>query len=275
MNYIKIYNDLISKAKTRQCIEEGEIHHIVPRSMGGQDTKDNLVKLTYREHFIAHLLLYKIHKNQSMAFALGRMCNTKNYTVTSKTYSIARKAHRSAVSKWSKEYMSGKTVFKNLSTGERRLFDVDNVPNGWVGIQAGKKFSNEKTKGFTVYKDSDGVTYRLRVGDPLIKELNLKGVGNTSNAIKAAAVSNKSKLWYEKPGVNKNTVLLIPELYNWYINKYDDRSPKATGLSKFLSSKGIETVNSKVLRKAFNKFKEGWVPNDHFYEVYNEIIKNQ
>lgn len=35
------------------------IHHIVPKSMGGEDSKENLVKLSYKEHLFAHLLLAK------------------------------------------------------------------------------------------------------------------------------------------------------------------------------------------------------------------------
>lgn len=60
MNYRKIYDDLITRAKFRS---RGpgyyEKHHIVPRSEGGSDSKENLVVLTAREHFIAHWLLYK------------------------------------------------------------------------------------------------------------------------------------------------------------------------------------------------------------------------
>lgn len=39
-----------------------ETHHILPRSLGGKDTKENLVNLTAREHFLAHLLYEKYLK---------------------------------------------------------------------------------------------------------------------------------------------------------------------------------------------------------------------
>lgn len=61
MDYKKIYNSLMSK---RQQIpyKEGyhEKHHIIPRSIGGTNESDNIVCLTAREHFIAHLLLSKM-----------------------------------------------------------------------------------------------------------------------------------------------------------------------------------------------------------------------
>ena len=46
-----------------------EKHHILPVCMGGSNVKANLVRLTAREHFIAHWLLYKIHKTPAMARA--------------------------------------------------------------------------------------------------------------------------------------------------------------------------------------------------------------
>lgn len=44
--------------KTAPCYVEG--HHVIPRSFGGSDLKENKVFLTSREHFIAHLLLTKM-----------------------------------------------------------------------------------------------------------------------------------------------------------------------------------------------------------------------
>lgn len=61
MNYIKQYNLLVEKAKDRIVPDEYyEIHHIVPRSLGGNHHPHNLVNLTLKEHYVAHLLLYKI-----------------------------------------------------------------------------------------------------------------------------------------------------------------------------------------------------------------------
>lgn len=62
------YNGLVTDAKSKHRIKyDGgpyyEIHHIVPRSEGGQDTEDNLVLLTLWEHFQAHYLLAKQYEN--------------------------------------------------------------------------------------------------------------------------------------------------------------------------------------------------------------------
>lgn len=63
MDYERIYRDFIASRKRVENDLQGytEKHHILPRSFGGSDDPDNLVKLTPEDHFFAHLLLAKIH----------------------------------------------------------------------------------------------------------------------------------------------------------------------------------------------------------------------
>jgi hypothetical protein len=60
--YTHWYYDIVNRAKTRVLIIGGyyEKHHIIPKSLGGNNNSDNLVKLTAREHFICHWLLTKM-----------------------------------------------------------------------------------------------------------------------------------------------------------------------------------------------------------------------
>lgn len=77
MKYAKWYFLLIDRAKARGSdVVVGERHHIVPKTLGGSNEKSNLVKLTYREHFLAHWLLVKFTCGQDkrkMNHALFRM----------------------------------------------------------------------------------------------------------------------------------------------------------------------------------------------------------
>ena len=57
--YFKYYYNIINGAKSRTISGHTETHHIIPRSMGGLNNKENLVDLTAKEHFICHLLLNK------------------------------------------------------------------------------------------------------------------------------------------------------------------------------------------------------------------------
>jgi hypothetical protein len=81
MNYIdnkysKAYFDIITRAKNREIVGYTEKHHIIPKSLGGANTKDNLVKLTAHEHFVCHLLLTKCllgEEKAKMVFGAKRM----------------------------------------------------------------------------------------------------------------------------------------------------------------------------------------------------------
>lgn len=65
MNYRKHYNRLIRRARNRTLCGYSERHHIIPRCMGGGDEESNLVRLTPEEHYVAHLLLVKMHPRHS------------------------------------------------------------------------------------------------------------------------------------------------------------------------------------------------------------------
>lgn len=77
MNYQKIYNSLIERRKASPFQGYTESHHIIPRCMGGNDDESNLVKLTAREHFVAHQLLYKIYRTYGLLCAITLMCTDK------------------------------------------------------------------------------------------------------------------------------------------------------------------------------------------------------
>jgi hypothetical protein len=78
MNYEKIYKAICKRGKKRH-LQEGVIyerHHILPKSLGGKNSSDNIAILTLREHFIAHLLLVEIYpKSKQMRHALWLMCH--------------------------------------------------------------------------------------------------------------------------------------------------------------------------------------------------------
>ena len=70
--YSKCYFNIINRAKSRELSPNTytEKHHIIPKCLGGNNSTDNLVKLTAREHFICHKLLTKmvLGKNKSKMF---------------------------------------------------------------------------------------------------------------------------------------------------------------------------------------------------------------
>lgn len=76
MNYYHVYDKLIQKR--RECPLDTEHqyceeHHILPKCIGGTDDSENLICLTAREHYIAHLLLAKAYNNYKLYYAVVKM----------------------------------------------------------------------------------------------------------------------------------------------------------------------------------------------------------
>lgn len=102
--YSRWYFSIVRNAKNRCNDGYVERHHIVPRSLGGSNSKKNIVCLTAREHFIAHLLLVKMvtgHNKIRMAWALHRMAFSKNAhherQFSSRQFNAARRAFSTAI----------------------------------------------------------------------------------------------------------------------------------------------------------------------------------
>lgn len=111
--YSRTYYNLVSKAKSRVLTKDvlTEIHHVIPRSFykmkkgwleGNPDELSNLVKLTYREHYLAHLLLVRMETvehwpiaRSKMICALLRMSsgksNQRKYRISSRKYEQSKK----------------------------------------------------------------------------------------------------------------------------------------------------------------------------------------
>jgi hypothetical protein len=96
MDYKRIHDQIIERAKNRVLEGYSEKHHIVPKCIGGGNEKDNIVKLTAREHFIVHKLLCEIYPNESkLHYAAWMMTSTnssknRTYNVSSKEYERLR-----------------------------------------------------------------------------------------------------------------------------------------------------------------------------------------
>ena len=98
MNYKRIHDQIINRAKKRVLEGYKEKHHIVPKSMGGGNEQENIIELTAREHFIIHQLLVKIYPDAGkLKSALWFMCNQKgkgrDYKVSSRVYEQAKLDH--------------------------------------------------------------------------------------------------------------------------------------------------------------------------------------
>jgi len=87
MNHKRIYDNIVNKAKLEYFNNlrfkgDGkyyEWHHITPRCLGGDNSEDNMVMLTGKEHFICHALLCYIYPNESkLLYAFNMMKSMPN-----------------------------------------------------------------------------------------------------------------------------------------------------------------------------------------------------
>lgn len=105
--YLDQYNSLIELAQRRSWPTSKkfiapvytEVHHIIPRCMGGTNNLSNLVRLTGQEHFNAHLLLWKAYPSvPSLALAAYRVSHINGIEIDDETYNTLRQDHAAAIS---------------------------------------------------------------------------------------------------------------------------------------------------------------------------------
>ena len=128
-------------------------HHILPKSLFPEyeHDQDNLIKLSYRLHYIAHYILWKLTKTYQMAMAFHYMstANIKNirlYNTAIKTLYEGRKGYTSAT---------------NILTGINELTKVENLGITHISTSAGCKWwMNEKGHKIFVKEDMSKFGYK-------------------------------------------------------------------------------------------------------------------
>ena len=120
--YRKVYNQIIERARLRGLDKTNidfyvEIHHIIPKCLGGTDDSDNLVALTYREHIICHKLLCKLYPDNyylhSSVYLMlhikidnGKKVKTFTNSKEAEEYKLFLKSHKKPLSDETRKKMS-------------------------------------------------------------------------------------------------------------------------------------------------------------------------
>lgn len=175
--YCKWYFNIVKNAKLRVLPDNVYIerHHIIPKSLKGNNDKENLVKLTAKEHFICHLLLPKMVEGpdrNKMVHALWRMTvnahpDQKRYKTTSRIYDISRKLFISEV-KGRKMTDSTKQKLREANIGKK------------ASVESREKMS----------KSRKGKSYRDLYTEEKVKDLKIK----KSESMKGKNLGKKSRL---------------------------------------------------------------------------------
>ncbi len=163
MDYKKIHDSIIDRAKNRKLEGYVETHHIIPKCMNGTNEPNNLVDLAAREHFLIHWLLHEMYpENSDLRYAFWSMCRNSNnqqrYKPSSRVYEYAK--HK-MLEIWVKFKPSDKQIIatKESVTGTKwyhkpdgtnlRAFPNDPkiVEEGWLpGRFGGKSISDNANK---------------------------------------------------------------------------------------------------------------------------------
>ena len=136
MNYKKIYDSLMEsrfklkserEIKRKDKIERYEIHHIIPRTLHGTNSEENLIILTLREHFMSHYMLHKIYGGR-MSYAFKAMCDFKrykDYTISAREYEKLKTLFANTISEFTKKRFENPNARIYLSEFQKTLWETD------------------------------------------------------------------------------------------------------------------------------------------------------
>jgi hypothetical protein len=156
MNYQRIYNEIIERAKSRGLNKKFlngyfEKHHIIPRCMNGSNDKDNLVLLTAREHYLCHWLLWKYTKNLLLfnAYRMMIIMKTKyqnrEFCISSRQYEIIKTEY----SLYMKSVKTGTSHTELWKINHSKLMCGQNNPRFGISLSDYTKYlKSESMKNF-------------------------------------------------------------------------------------------------------------------------------
>lgn len=171
----KTYNDLIESRKyrgTKRKRNDGlNKHHIIPKCLGGKDEEDNYVLLTFREHIIAHMLLYKLYPNKSkLAYALLRMIQSSKSDRKENQYKLNKLGQPIKFSTRYYEDLRIKSIeyLKEINTGKKHSKEtIEKIRKAKTGVKYSdetRKLLSEMRKGHLVSKDTREKISKSRKG---------------------------------------------------------------------------------------------------------------
>lgn len=129
--YTRWYYAIIAKRAIKDWRRKGEVHHIIPRSLGGGDERYNLVKLSGHDHAWCHWLLTKMTEGEAkskMCYAFNMMGVYGDHMERGMSYAIVRAYEKNRI-EWSKNH------------SDKMKIQFENGREAW---NKGKKLDSEK-----------------------------------------------------------------------------------------------------------------------------------
>ena len=225
MDYQKHYSLLIERAKQR-TIPAGtycERHHIVPACLQGSNDPSNLVELTAREHFFAHLLLTKMYPEEpKIQTAFWFMCNQRG-----------RGNQKNRIKPSARQYAAAKEIFAQIQkqkklgkkNPEQSSRMKKNNPNYKPGVKEkqslakqGKALSGEVKEKISRALTGRVVSWGYKISKTRIERgLGKEQKSSTHKAKISEALKGVTKPEYTCPHCNK-TGKGASNMQRWHFN---------------------------------------------------------
>jgi hypothetical protein len=167
-HFLERYNKIIEHYKINLPNEKFcEKHHILPKCLGGNDSRDNLILLPARAHIIVHYILHKAYpNNHHLAHAFAMMCinnKSQDRKFSSKIYESSKLARSNALKniprpEWVKEKLRkpkankekyfGNTNAKGNKGKQLPIRSKDHTSNLKLALQPYYEKVKQQTKAF-------------------------------------------------------------------------------------------------------------------------------
>ena len=236
MNYQRIYNNLINKRISSTPEGYVERHHIIPKSIGGSNDSDNLVALTAREHFIAHLLLSKMFPENSISWI-------KMQKALLRMFSVSINQHRYSPSKWysyCREQVSRANKLNQLGEGNSQFGKV------WMYNPILKQSKSIKREEVQNYLSTGWSIGRVLKWDK-------RALKQSKKLYKSPEQIEELKHKQERKQLERAKKI---ELYTQYYKLYNE-----LGWSKFVSITGYDKSKPNLVAQ-FKRYIDDFVPQN-------------
>lgn len=248
MNYKKVYDNLINYRRTNKLRKTKkqytELHHVIPKSLGGSDSKKNLVRLTAREHFIAHALLVRYYKNvcyksyksyESMLVAFNNMNSSPIGEEFRYFNSRLFEKYREEFSRIQSKRQTGEGnsqfgtmwITSELLEENKKINSNEEIPEGWKKGRVNYKKLNENIKKYhELYNEYNNLGIEWK---EFKEKFSLKGtISNFKSQCKKylniefnKIYKLENKQFYTEEDYNKEYLKLVnyyTEIYRHYNN---------------------------------------------------------
>lgn len=231
-------NQIIENARRREKDDslDYENHHVVPRSLGGDDSDANMVLLTTKEHFIVHKLLFEHYRelDDPRMISTGQaywLMSTRG-TIDDYDYEVLRKIQKKCAAIAMRKTMTGKMPARDKH-GNKYHVSV-NDPR----VLSGELFHH--TKGRKKSKEE-------AMASSLPGELNSQYCGLTDDDI----VNYGLELFHIIKEISS-----INDLRIWVKMRYNKNIPKSFTKFRFPNKSYYEILEEKTNTK-YNIYKRG------------------